>query len=276
MENVVTLNLAASSTHQLSIGDSALPNLPTARSFLLLLYFTQHKGQALCRDLAAEALWPEVKIDTARTRLRSELWRLKQWFDLHCFNISPFLICDRKQLIVADCFPVRSDTEALHNIADTLYRNSLDVNLKDIRQDIYRLLDRFENGVLTSHFNEWAETEKFHVQNSLRQCREFLFHQLCKKSEWREAIIHGQALIEKEPLDEYLHAELMRCYIALECRGLAVRQYSECQKVLREELGITPSTSIERLYRSLLSQNIQPGFIASLSTASFNRPALSS
>ncbi|MDN3638813.1 BTAD domain-containing putative transcriptional regulator [Simiduia curdlanivorans] len=275
MENIVTLNLAASSTHQLCIGASALPNLPTARSFLLLLYFTQHKGQALGRDVAAEALWPDVKIDTARTRLRSELWRLKQWFDLHCFNLSPFLACDRKHLIVAANFPVQSDTEALHHIADTLYRNALEVNLKDIRQDIYRLLDRFEHGVLSSYFNEWAETEKFHVQNSLRQCREFLFHQLCQKGEWREAIIHGQALIEKEPLDEYLHAELMRCYIALECRGLAVRQYSECQKVLREELGITPSTSIERLYRSLLSHKHLPGFIASQSTAGFSKPTLS-
>jgi DNA-binding SARP family transcriptional activator len=269
MSDTVTLYVSSSTTNLLRRNNAPLANLPTNRCYLLLLHVAQHKGQSLCRDAVAEGLWPEAAVDIARRRLRSELWRLKNWFDLHCFNIAPFLRCERNALVVSDQLPVSLDSDELHQMACSIEQGKLQHRTASV-DTIFQLVERFGQGVLLNHFNCWAEHEKGRVQHSLRECREYLFQHYCQQGDWREAIVHGQALVRAEPLDEYLHGELMRCFIACDCRGLAIRQYANCQKILREELGISPSLSLQKMYRELLDQDAHAGYTLSRSSESLS------
>jgi DNA-binding SARP family transcriptional activator len=50
-----------------------------------------------------------------------------------------------------------------------------------------------------------------------------------------------------DPLREDAHRGAMRCFARAGRRELALRQYQTCQKVLREELGVSPGEETERL-----------------------------
>ena len=49
---------------------------------------------------------------------------------------------------------------------------------------------------------------------------------------------------------EEAHYGIMRCYLHLGKRGLALRQYQHCVAALHNELAVTPGTTIQQLYKS--------------------------
>lgn len=53
---------------------------------------------------------------------------------------------------------------------------------------------------------------------------------------------------------EDAHYGLMRCYLKQGKRSLALRQYQRCSTILRDELGITPGATIQRLYQRLVGE----------------------
>jgi DNA-binding SARP family transcriptional activator len=57
------------------------------------------------------------------------------------------------------------------------------------------------------------------------------------------------------PFDEPLHAHLMRLYHAAGRRSDAVQVYQDCQRRLREELGLDPGPELTAAYRDLLGDH---------------------
>jgi DNA-binding SARP family transcriptional activator len=60
-----------------------------------------------------------------------------------------------------------------------------------------------------------------------------------------------QTILAQNPYQEVAHRGLMRCYYRLGDRSAAIRQYQVCAKTLREELGVSPMSETEELYRQI-------------------------
>ena len=71
--------------------------------------------------------------------------------------------------------------------------------------------------------------------------------------QWNSAISYGLQLLCHDPLLEHIHLELMRCYCAKGNRPAAINQYLNCRRLLKEELGVSPSMETEQTYRTLIS-----------------------
>ncbi len=63
----------------------------------------------------------------------------------------------------------------------------------------------------------------------------------------------GRTLVTEAPLRESGHRLLMRALAAEDNMAEALRVYEELRCLLRDELGISPSTSTQALYEELLS-----------------------
>jgi DNA-binding SARP family transcriptional activator len=73
-----------------------------------------------------------------------------------------------------------------------------------------------------------------------------------------QAVAYGEAILQRDPLREEIHRELMRSYVANGQRALALRQYERCRQVLAEELGIPPMEETQLLRRQILAGSAPP------------------
>lgn len=60
-----------------------------------------------------------------------------------------------------------------------------------------------------------------------------------------------QHLIPGDPCREEIHRLVMRCYTRLNQPHLALRQYHQCERQLRDELGIDPADATRQLYERI-------------------------
>ena len=67
-----------------------------------------------------------------------------------------------------------------------------------------------------------------------------------------ESIVYAQQILYHEPLREEIHREIMRLYVDSGQRGLAIRHYNKCCKILHEELNIPPMRETQELYAQIL------------------------
>jgi DNA-binding SARP family transcriptional activator len=69
--------------------------------------------------------------------------------------------------------------------------------------------------------------------------------------------------IDLEPDRESSHQRLMRAEAALGNRAEAVRAYHRCRDLLREELGVDPSSETQALFTRILREPGEPDASAS-------------
>src|SRR5215211_4517653 len=62
---------------------------------------------------------------------------------------------------------------------------------------------------------------------------------------------YARRQIELEPWREQAHAQLMRGLWASGQRGAALEQYHTCQRILKTELGLSPSPELTALYQQI-------------------------
>jgi DNA-binding SARP family transcriptional activator len=103
--------------------------------------------------------------------------------------------------------------------------------------------------LLPDWYEEWVQDER----ESLRQLRlhglETLAAALSRAGRHADAIQAALAAIRIEPLRETAHRTLIEAHLAEGNCSEARRQFGQCRRLLREELGVEPSESTRRLIK---------------------------
>jgi DNA-binding SARP family transcriptional activator len=71
------------------------------------------------------------------------------------------------------------------------------------------------------------------------------------QEEYDRAIAYARRWLALDPLQEAVHRRLMVLYAESGQRNAALRQYSECERLLNEELGVPPEEETTALYKTL-------------------------
>ena len=79
---------------------------------------------------------------------------------------------------------------------------------------------------------------------------------LLKKKSYSEAVSHGEAIINADPLREEVHRALMLCFWKLGDSARAIRQFQLCARLMQEELGILPLPETIALYSDVVESRV--------------------
>jgi DNA-binding SARP family transcriptional activator len=196
-----------------------------------LVIFLSLQAHPLQRSHVAGTLWPETSDQRASANLRSALWRLNQ---LGC------------QLIVAkgSCLAIAPGVRIdLHESAARARQL-----LRDENSEIDDLDDAlFYSDLLPDWYDDWLviERERFH-QLRLRAL-ECLCERLTAVGGYARAVEAGLAAVAAEPLRESAHRALVKVHLAEGNVAEAVRQFEFYRRILKDELGLSPSPQIIEL-----------------------------
>lgn len=231
------------------------------RKALALLAYLAATGEAHSRDALATLFWPECGQSPARANLRTALSALHQalgegllvaeqetvkiapgrvlWDDLRQFR-SLLQGCPAHARSAAAGCP---ECLSLLEQAAALYRNDFlfGFSLPDCRD-----------------FDEWQFLQAERLRGELATTLRRLAEGCGADGRTEQAINHARRWLALDPLDEAAHRELIRLYAANGQQAAARRQYRECLRVLREELGSEPEQETLELGKAVERRQVRP------------------
>ncbi len=222
-------------TFELTCGDRQLElPLPAQR---LLAFLALHE-QPMPRGYVAGTLWLDSNEAHAAGSLRSALWRVRRL---------GIRLVDARGRRLELASPVAVDVRAVVAWAQRVLDPSTELRGADVAP-IWR-----PGQLLPDWYEDWVETERERLRALRAHALEALCHRLTGAGRFGEAAEAGLAAVRDEPLRESAHRVLIAVHAAEGNRAAALQQYRAFSLLLREELGMSPSSSMERLMETALA-----------------------
>jgi DNA-binding SARP family transcriptional activator len=224
---VITLDAAQRRVHTLGERPAALHE-----SSARVLAFVALHGGAVARREAAGALWPEGDDERAGGNLRSALWRLRgEWAQV--------LSSDRAWLRLEP--EVVVDVDELEAWAQRLMAG------RPLPEDL-RAPDLFPDScLLPGWYDDWVVFARERFRQRMLHGLEALSRLLAASGRAGEAIDAAMAAIAWEPLRESARRVLIEAHLREHNEVEARRAYADYARLLRAELGVTPSSDLGSL-----------------------------
>lgn len=239
-------------------GRSVVLNRSRAMALLAYLAVT---GERHSRELLATLLWPESEPSRGRARLRRELATLndllgkgwletdreqigltgsagqQMWLDVAAFQES-LVRCQQHDHPVNEACP-----ECLPPLCEAvaLYRGSFLAG--------FSLPDSPE-------FDEWQFFQAEEQRQAFASALERLVRLLSSQGDYESALPYARRWLALDSLHEPAHCQLMQLYACTGQWTAALRQYSECEQVLKAELGVSPSAETAALYEAIKTKQL--------------------
>jgi DNA-binding SARP family transcriptional activator len=232
--------------HLLGVGRVNAPSrtgaAPLSRSCLLLLaYLLLHRDRTHARDVVASAFWGESPEPLARRRLNTTVWRLRRALEPDAHASGEFIIGGRGGNLgfnAASAFWLDVDE------FETLATPHVGRAAGELERDDLVVLERavwlYKGELLEGEYDEWvlsyrARLANLHLASLLR-----LIEGHRRLGELGKAITFAELVLEREPLREDVHRQLMGLYALDGRRAEALRHFDRCRAALRRELQIEP------------------------------------
>ena len=201
-----------------------------------LVAFLAVHNRPLNRLFVAGSLWINSNEEHANANLRTALWRLRHLG-------FPLVEATRSHLALAPDVLVD-----LHESAARA-RQVLRHERASTPEDVDAML--FGGDLLPDWYDDWLLIERECFRQLRLHALEMLCEDLAAAGAYAAAVEAGLACVAAEPLRESSHRVLIKVHLAEGNRGEAMRQYGLFRTLLFDELGLEPTTALQRVVESL-------------------------
>jgi TolB-like protein/DNA-binding SARP family transcriptional activator/Tfp pilus assembly protein PilF len=216
--------------------------LATRKSSALLAFLIIEADRWHTRERLAGLLWSDRQTAQARHSLTQSLGTIRKLGDRAGVS-----------LIESDSDRVRLQAAGIE--ADALsFRHMLEGDPM-AAADLYTgpLLDGFS--AREAPFEEWLAMERASFHEQACGALGTATDQAEARGDAAMALAAAKRWLVLDPCAEPAHRRLMQLHVAAGRRGEAVRQYQECERLLREDLGVEPSAETRALIRDIRAQS---------------------
>lgn len=207
--------------------------LPMRQSLLLGAYLA-HREDWVSRDELLTVFWPDEDEATARHNLSQLVYHCKRqpWFE--------GLEAERSRLR----WPVPSDLQR--------FRAALGTGawLEVVRLYTGPLLDGLPTG-LSAGFEEWLEREREVLSAAWHDAVLEVAASCEREGRWSDAIAHLRTVMTQDDLAEDVVQAYLRCAGPAGQRDTALRAFERFRATLRDQLGMEPLETTQRLAETL-------------------------
>lgn len=234
------------------VEQNGVPIKVDTRKAVALLAYLAVTGQTHSRETLATLFWPDTA--DARARLRRTLSVLRaalarSWLDVEREtitlerNASLWADVDHFRALLASC--------QTHGHAPDAVCPACLVALEEAAA-LYR--DDFMAGFSlrdSPGFDDWQRMQAEQLRRELMLVLQRLGRGHSAQGNFEAAINATRRWLSLDPLDEAGHRLLMQVYAWAGQRAAALRQYQECQRLIRAELGVVPADETTALYEQI-------------------------
>jgi DNA-binding SARP family transcriptional activator len=176
-------------------------------------------------------------------------------------NTPECIVFENGQYSIHTAIRVFSDVEEF----DALYRHSCRLEearrIREAITEYERAIALYNGDYLVEDLHEgWTIVERERLTDEYIDALDRVAAYHLETGQLRKCVESCYQLLKKDPSHERTYCRLMHCYASLGLRIRALEQYRLCQKVLRYQFGINPSSETQTLYREIISnRTANPG-----------------
>jgi DNA-binding SARP family transcriptional activator len=204
-----------------------------------LLAFLALRGRPLQRVYVAGVIWVDSSQEQANANLRTTLWRLRR---------------PRCPLVRATSTHLALEDGVLVDVREAACRATRAIEHRAESNDLPELCEAGD--LLPDWYDEWLLIERERFRQLRLHALEALCDDLVRAGLFAAATEAGLAAVAGEPLRESAHRGLIKAHLAEGNVGEAVRQYTIYRDLLGRELGLEPSSEMERLMQPLAARRV--------------------
>jgi DNA-binding SARP family transcriptional activator/predicted ATPase len=254
---------------RITVGRRLVTSVNTSRLQSLLAFLVLHGGAPQSREHLASVLWPESNGSQARTNLRQLLHQLRRALpECVLLTIDNHTVC--WQLDNACSIDVIEFETAAAQAANAENRSAL-AAAREALEEAVRI---YQHDLLPGLYDEWLEPRRAQLRQQLAEVLARLAASLETTGEYPAAIFHATRLLALDPLREPSYQLLMRLHGRNNDRTSAIRIYHQCMRVLRRELGVSPSQTTQDLFNQALKSEHPPAAALELPPHTATGPAM--
>jgi DNA-binding SARP family transcriptional activator len=223
---------------------------PNRWSAGLLAYLAVKKDRFVHREILAVRFWPDADERTSRKALRSALWGVRSVLEPKGVKKGTYLSVGGGHVGLVDSPEMRIDVAEFDRLLGWCSEE------ERLNQDVAALesaVRLYSGDFMDGSDYEWCNAERERLLLAYLATLERLMELHMRRGELHLAIAHGEQVLQKDPLREHIHRQLMVCHCLQGDRPLAIRQYRRCEKILDDELDIKPMDATYRLYNDIES-----------------------
>ncbi|MEJ2735533.1 MAG: BTAD domain-containing putative transcriptional regulator [Anaerolineae bacterium] len=211
-------------------------------------------GETHSREALATLLWPEVEPQRARANLRRSLSVLRKGIG------GEWLIADRETIGTHPEVGIWLDVAHFRCLLNSPQTHSHPEaeTCPDCLEALAEAVDLYQGDFLegfslrdSATFDEWQFFQTESLRLELAAALERLVHGHSAQGAYEQAIPNGRRWVALDPLHEPAHRQLMQLYALAGQRAAALRQYTECARILEAELGLPPAEETTSLYEQI-------------------------
>jgi len=208
----------------------------------LFFCLLQHASGLRKEELGA-LFWPDHPPHKLDGIFRSTLYRLRR-------------AVFRDSVIFADgLYRFNWDSDYWYDVQafEELLDEAEDTTLEDQKLSLLEeALTLCKGDYLEGVYDDWCVIERERLRELHLSARESLARLYANRGSLQSAVETYQHLVTLDPYREPAHRELMRCHYRLGDRVAAIKQYQSCVQILRDDLGLSPTSETEELYLQII------------------------
>ncbi len=217
----------------------------------ILRYLAAQPGYRATTDTLMTLLWPEDEAEVARHKLQVAVSALR-----HSLNegvsrppAEGYILHKNGAYQLNSAVSLTSDVEQFLALYQRGRHSSGEEAITPYEQACQLYTGPF---LVEDLYADWSAAQRVYLcQCFLTMCRALAVHYL-DTGRYEEAERWGRATLHENRCDEEAHRVLIRIYLAQGRRSEAIRQYQTCERILAEELGVSPMTETGMIGQSIL------------------------
>ncbi len=218
-----------------------------ARSIELCFFLMDYK-RPIRKEQILTALWEEVDENTDQT-LRSAIHYLRKAIGASCIVYEAGMYTFNLAALYGD--RIEYDVDLF--LQNYVHGHSAlkEERIPQARSHFQSMVDLYRGDYVQSFYGRWCTARRDELRQYYLDARRELGRIAWDSEQFEESALHWQHMLTIDNCFEEAHYYLMRCYLRMGKRGLALRQYQRCLETLQAELGVSPGPSIQRVYQKL-------------------------
>jgi predicted ATPase/DNA-binding SARP family transcriptional activator len=215
----------------------SLERFRTQKTASLLAYLVLHADKPHSRESLIDLFWPDSTPEAGQTNLRVSLNSLRKQLEPPGFLANSLLIATRETVKIA-AHAIDTDV-ARFEIAVRAAQGAPD----EADQCTYwaEAISLYRGRLLPSLYDEWILRDQAHLETLYSTALRRIIGICERKGDVGTALEFALRAVASDPLNEDIHTDALRLYIAAGQPNAAVRHFRQLESTLREQIDAVPS-----------------------------------
>lgn len=225
----------------------------TRRSRDILCFIATRKGRRVPKDILIEEFWGAEDLAVIEKNFHPTISHIRKALNSQQPLKQNFIMFrdGSYQLNPEFTYSIDSEDFLAHIAAAEVSKRDKDA--ESLRRSLESAYGLYRGEFMEGCYEDWAENQRHHYREQLSRVLNGLAKLSVNEKRWNDALRYANETLVLDPYREDLHRLVMKVLAAQSKNSALKKHYESMRVLLKDELGIEPSTDTRQLFRDLTS-----------------------